>query len=201
MKPTLISLCTVFLLANLAVAEKTVGPPETAKESLDADFPSGGLIRLHVRSGDLRIVGSDESKIRVHYLGKNVYKSREVKVSLHTVGNAADLHVSGGPRNDFQIEIQVPRLSNLYLRMPFGEVEINGLTGDKDVELHAGELILGVGKPEDYARVDTSVLSGELDTGPFGVEKGGLFRSFEEKGTGKYRLHVHVGAGQLTLRQ
>jgi hypothetical protein len=33
------------------------------------------------------------------------------------------------------------------------------------------------------------------------VEKGGLFRSFEERGNGKYRLHAHVGAGELTLRK
>jgi hypothetical protein len=156
---------------------------------------------MHIRSGDLRIVGSDESKIRVHYLGKKIDKSGDVKVSLKTTGNAAELSVNGGPRNDFQIEVQVPRNSNLYLRMPFGEVRIDSLTGDKDVELHAGELTLGIGQPEDYFRVDTSVYTGDLDTGPFGVEKGGLFRSFEEKGSGKYRLHAHVGAGELTLRK
>jgi hypothetical protein len=200
MKPVTFSLCLIFVITSLAFAEKTVDLPEPVKESVEADFPSGGLIRMHIRSGELRIVGSDESKIRVHYVGKKVYKSGQVKVSLKTTGRAAELRVDGGPRNDFQIEVRVPRTSSLYLRMPFGEVVIDRLTGDKDVELYAGELTMGVGKPADYFRVDTSVLSGDLDTGPFGVEKGGLFRSFEEKGSGQYRLHAHVGAGELTLR-
>ena len=200
MKPIVVSFCMLFLVTGLGFAEKTVAPAELAKESVETDFPSGGLIRMHIRSGELRIVGSDESKIRVHYLGKNVYKSGDVKVSL-TAGNAAELKVDGGPRNDFKIEVRVPRNSNLYLRMPFGEVVIDRLIGDKDVELHAGELTMGVGKPEDYFRVDTSVYTGDLDTGPFGVEKGGLFRSFEEKGGGQYRFHAHVGAGELTLRK
>jgi hypothetical protein len=201
MKHAILSFCALLVLAGSGFAGKTAVPPDYTKESVEADFPAGGLIRMHIRSGELRIVGSDESKIRVHYLGKKIDKSGDVKVSLKTTGNAAELSVNGGPRNDFQIEVQVPRNSNLYLRMPFGEVRIDSLTGDKDVELHAGELTLGIGQPEDYFRVDTSVYTGDLDTGPFGVEKGGLFRSFEEKGSGQYRLHAHVGAGELTLKK
>ena len=34
----------------------------------------------------------------------------------------------------------------------------------------------------------------------FGETKDGLFRSFEKTGTGHYRLHAHVGAGDLNLR-
>jgi hypothetical protein len=45
-----------------------------------------------------------------------------------------------------------------------------------------------------------SVNSGELNARTFDVEKGGLFRSFERSGPGKYRLHAHVGAGELDLR-
>ena len=48
--------------------------------------------------------------------------------------------------------------------------------------------------------MDASVLSGDLSGRPFGEEHGGLFRSFEKVGNGKYRLHAHVGAGDLTLR-
>jgi hypothetical protein len=79
MKPIVVSFCALFLATGLGFSEKTVAPSEFAKESVEADFPSGGLIRMYIRSGELRIVGSDESKIRVHYLGKNVYKSGDVK--------------------------------------------------------------------------------------------------------------------------
>ena len=198
----------VFFLAFPLIcvaADQTVGKPlqvtEVGKDSFQADFVSGGQLRMHIRSGELRVIGSDENKIRVNYSGKNGSKTSDVTVSLKTVGNSAELRVSGGPHNDFRIEIQVPKNSGLYLRMPAGDLEINGLSGDKDVEIHAGDMTLGVGKAEDYGHVDASVNAGDLDAKPFGVSKGGLFRSFDKHGSGKYRLHAHVGAGDLVLRE
>jgi hypothetical protein len=195
----------VFLFVGIALADQTAGKPlkvtEVGKDSFQADFVSGGQLRMHIRSGELRVIGSDENKIRVNYSGKNGSKTSDVTVSLKTVGNYAELRVSGGPHNDFRIEIQVPKNSGLYLRMPAGDLEVNGLTGDKDVEIHAGDMTLGVGKADDYGHVDASVNAGDLDAQPFGVSKGGLFRSFDKHGGGKYRLHAHVGAGDLVLRE
>jgi len=48
--------------------------------------------------------------------------------------------------------------------------------------------------------LEASVTSGGLEAPPFGKNHLGLFRSFEKSGNGKYRLHAHVGAGDLTLR-
>jgi hypothetical protein len=53
---------------------------------------------------------------------------------------------------------------------------------------------------EEWFMVEASVTSGGLKAPPFGENHGGLFRSFEKSGNGKYRLHAHVGAGDLTLR-
>ena len=193
-----------FSLICAAAADQTAGKAlqvtETGKESFEADFVSGGQLRMHIRSGDLRVIGSNENKIRVNYSGKNAGKTSDVRVSLKTIGNNAELRVSGGPHNGFQIEIQIPKNSGLYLRMPAGDLEVDGLTGDKDVEIHAGDMTLAVGKAADYGHVDASVNAGDLDAGPFGVSKGGLFRSFDKHGSGKYRLHAHVGAGDLVLR-
>jgi hypothetical protein len=200
MKRLIILLCLLFSVTTVAVADKSAAASEVAKDSFQAEFPSGGLIRMHVRSGDIVVRGTDENKVQVHYWGEKAYRSGEVQVSLNATGNTGDLRVSGGPHNDFHIEILVPRNSNLYLRIPAGAVEVDDLTGDKDIELHAGDLTVGMGKPGDYAHVDASVTTGGLDADPFDVSEGGLFRSFKKEGYGKYRLHAHVGAGQLTLR-
>ena len=204
MKRSILVFFLVFSIIGIALADQTAGKPlqvtEVGKDSFQADFVSGGQLRMHIRSGALRVIGSDENKIRVNYSGKNGSKTSDVTVSLKTVGNYAELRVSGGPHNDFRIEIQVPKNSGLYLRMPAGDLEVNGLTGDKDVEIHAGDMTLGVGKADEYGHVDASVNAGDLDAQPFGVSKGGLFRSFDKHGSGKYRLHAHVGAGDLVLR-
>jgi hypothetical protein len=43
-------------------------------------------------------------------------------------------------------------------------------------------------------------MAGGLDASAFDVAKGGLFRSFEHHGPGKYRLHAHVATGGIDLR-
>ena len=84
--------------------------------------------------------------------------------------------------------------------MMAGQLDVRDITGDKDVELTFGQLNLDVGKPDQYGHVDASVSSGAIDADPFDVHKGGLFRSFDHDGPGKFRLHAHVGAGQVELR-
>ena len=59
----------------------------------------------------------------------------------------AGIRVSGCPRNNFEITVEMPKSSNLYVRMFAGELIVKGIAGDKDVELHAGHLTMEVGKP------------------------------------------------------
>lgn len=82
----------------------------------------------------------------------------------------------------------------------FGEVNVHDVTGNKDFELHAGQLTISVDKPEEYGHVDMSVSAGEADAEIFGDSQGGLFRSISHDSSGKYSLRAHVGTGQLSLR-
>ena len=125
---------------------------------------------------------------------------KDVKVSFKAAGKSGTLKISGGPRNDFKIRIDIPKNSDLRLRVAAGDVSVEELVGDKDVEMWAGDLTLGVGNPSDYSKVDASVRAGDLDMGPFGVSKSGLFRSYETRGSGTHRLHVHVTAGDVELK-
>jgi hypothetical protein len=164
-----------------------------------ADLPAGARLRLHVRSGDIRILGTDEHKISVDVSGRNSDRARDLRVTLKERGGATDVRISGGPKNDIRLTIRIPRETDLYARIPFGEVHVENVRGDKDIELHAGDLIVQVGDAADYGHVDASVLAGDLDGRPFGENRGGLFRSFKKSGEGRHRLHAHVGAGDLTL--
>jgi hypothetical protein len=103
-----------------------------------------------------------------------------------------------GPRN-FAATIEIPRNVNLNVRLTAGKLVIDRIEGDKDIESNAGELQINVGKADDYRSVHASVNAGEIDASAFRAQKGGLFRSFDSKGPGIYRLRVHVGAGQIRL--
>ena len=53
---------------------------------------------------------------------------------------------------------------------------------------------------EQYSRVDLSVRFGDISGSQFGDPKGWLGNSVHKVGTGKYRLHAHVTAGDLVLK-
>ncbi len=189
------------LAAPLTPAQsKKVEAANLGDHPFQVDFPSGSQLNIHVRSGDVRLVGRDDNKVTVRVTAKDWERTREVKVRFERLVNSGDLDISGGPKNDIQITVEVPRMTGLFVRMPAGQMEISDITGDKDVELHAGELIVGVGNPADYSVVEASVTSGGIEARPFGEDHGGLFRSFHKSGNGKYKLHAHVGAGDLNLK-
>ena len=201
------AICTVAL-ASLAVFSSPLAIAQTKRveaknlpdHPFQVDYPSGRQLSLHLRSGDVRVVGGSENKVSVRVDAKDVEKAREVRVTFDRSEHSGGLRVSGGPRNDIQITVEVPKDTGLYVRMPAGELEISNVAGDKDVQLHAGELIVHVGNPADYSHVDASVVTGGLEAPPFHEDHGGFFRSFHKSGNGKYWLHAHVGAGDLTLR-
>jgi hypothetical protein len=173
---------------------------EVGKPHMEFDCASRSQLRLFVRSGEIRIMPSDDGKISVDLSGKNVDKIQHLTARLTCTQSAAELHISGGPRNELLITIHVPKTVDLYARIPAGEVTVEELSGNKDVELHAGELTIYVGRPADYGHVHASVYAGEVDAQAFGDNKGGLFRTISKSSSGQYNLYAHVGSGQLTLR-
>lgn len=201
-KPVLASLAalSVSLLPFSSGATDRTDVSERGIPHFEAAIPSGSRVALHIRSGDIRIVGSQEGKVTVDVSGKNKDKIDDLRYRLIREDGKAELRVSGGPRNDLTIEVRLPRNSELYARIPAGDVTIENIVGSKDVELHAGDLTIDVGNPADYSRVEASVTAGDLSAGPFGESRSGLFRSFTKYGSGKYTLYAHIGAGDLTLR-
>ena len=201
------AICTAALAslaaftAPLTIAQsKRVEATNLPDHPFQMEYPSGSQLNLRLRSGDVRVVGTNDNKISVRVDAKNLEEARKVKVVFDRSDSSTRLRVSGGPKNDTQIVVEVPKATGLFVRMPAGQLEISDVIGDKDVQIHAGELILHVGDPADYSHVDASVMTGDIDAPPFHEDHGGFFRSFHKSGNGKYRLHAHVGAGDLTLR-
>jgi hypothetical protein len=187
----------LLVLAAAAFAcAQDVRIEEVGKSPVEAKFPAGGQIRMDLCPGGIELVGTDDPVVRVSYHPER----DDVRVRINASGDRGDLKLTGCPHNNFKARIEIPKSTGLYVRMMAGQLDVQDITGDKDVELHFGQLNLDIGKPEQYGHVDASVNSGQLEAGAFNVSKGGLFRSFDQSGPGKYRLHAHVGAGQVELR-
>jgi hypothetical protein len=189
----LLSLNTALLCAQDANIEAKNRTPVEAK------FSPGGQLSLDLCSSGVDLKGIDENLVRVSYHSERD-RTDDVTVRLKTSNGKAYVNTWGCPHNNFRLTVELPRLSDLYVRMFAGELNVKGITGNKDLQLHAGQLTMEIGRPADYAHVHASVSSGELDAAPFDLNKGGLFRSFDRSGPGKYRLDAHVGAGELDLR-
>jgi len=169
----------------------------TCASPFTAAMAPGGQLAMDIRSGDIDIVGTPAASVRVTCRLRDLDRLSEVKIRLA----ANHLRVSGGPDKDFRIRIEVPNRLGLLVRSPAGDMTISGITGDKDVELHAGDLTIHIERPEDYKIAEGSVLAGDLNASAFGIVKDGLFRSFrKDNAGGQYRLHAKLLAGDLTLK-
>lgn len=193
MRTTLLAL--LCLTASFASAQD-LNVDEVGKSPIEAKFTAGGRIRMDVCSSGVEVIGTNDASVRVSFRPE----SEDVRVRIRISGDRADLKLTGCPRNNFRAKIEIPKSSALYARMFAGQLDIRDIPGDKDVEVTFGQVNIDVGKSENYAHVDASVSSGQIAASAFDVSKGGLFRSFDQIGPGKYRIHAHVGAGQIDLR-
>jgi hypothetical protein len=188
---------------GLLHAASNRGEIETATlegQDFQSDLSKISTLRLHVREGDFRIVGSDSNQITIHADGKNRALGKRMQVQLKRIGGSLDIVFSHVPKNQFQVTIAVPRETNLFARMRAGDLSVDGVAGDKDLELLAGDLSIQVPDASDYGPVDLSVKIGDVSGRQFGSPKGSIGNSLKRDGNGRYRLHAHVFAGDLTLR-
>jgi len=185
-----------WLLSPGLVLAQFHGPEATAQQK----FISGGTVRLHLEAGGYTISPSDSDNIVVTWHTHYEEQLKQVKVEIKPGSSTADVYVNDTPHNNFQATIEVPRHSNLWARLSAGELDVEAVEGDKNLELLAGEIQVEIPHPEQYGHRDASVTIGGLESSAFEVDKGGFFRSFHQEGPGKYRLHAHVMTGDIDLR-
>ena len=187
----------LFLFAPLVALNAQSNPYEKVVQQ---SFASGGTIRLHLEAGGYTIKPATGDDIVVTYPPSANGESSGVKVEIKPMASRADVYVRNTPRNHFSATIEVPRHSNLWARLSAGELSIEDVEGDKDVELWAGQINIDVPHPDAYGHRDASVIAGSLEASAFNISKGGLFRSFRQEGPGKYRFHAHVTSGEIDVR-
>ena len=156
-------------------------------------------LEIELGSGDYQIVASASDSIAVVYDDSNADAMRKVKVQIDSGHGQNHLKIAG-PKSNFHAVIEVPRKTDLRVRMSAGGLSIGDVEGNKDIEVVTGNLELNSLHPQDYAQADFSVRIGDVYAPLFKPAKSRLWRSFSTAGQGKYRLHAHVGVGDLTLR-
>ncbi|HEY2115281.1 MAG TPA: hypothetical protein VGJ51_09330 [Candidatus Angelobacter sp.] len=193
-----LAIMAAMFLAVLSIGPMRLGAQAFFAQStgspVEKDFVSGGKIEITLESGDYNIRASSDTRIHVRW-----NEASGARIKLTTNGKSADLRVENTPHNNFHATIEVPALTDVRVRLTAGNLEMAPIKGDKDIEANAGNLNIAVGSSSDWDEVDASVTAGDLHAPAFQTASGGLFRSFKWKGPGKYRLHVHLTAGDINL--
>ncbi|HEV7520376.1 MAG TPA: hypothetical protein VGP89_04700 [Candidatus Angelobacter sp.] len=156
-------------------------------------------LEIDLSSGDYQIVASASDSITVVYEEGSPEARRKIDVQIASGHGLNQLKVAG-PNSHFHAVIEIPRKTDLRVRMNAGGLTVGDVEGNKDIEVRAGSLKLDALRPQDYAQADFSVRIGDVYAPLFKDARNGLPHSFQTVGRGKYHLHAHVGVGDLTLR-
>jgi hypothetical protein len=184
-------------LAGLARAEATCG------QTLDAPLRPRTVLSIHSRPAGLEIVGTDQAAIHVSCTSGDQGDAQRIRIQFHGNQDDETLTITGDLRkgNNVRVRIEVPRKTSLRVDMSAGEVKVEEIAGDMDIDLYAGRIAISSTRAWDYRSVDVSVSVGAVKAPVYGAEKGGFFRSItKETAGGEYSLHAHVIAGEIDLQ-
>lgn len=196
-------------IARLAVAATAIGllttgcgempgNSDTTSDTpvtVEKPFTAGGTINLELSGGAYEVRGTPDARVHVATSGH----TGDTKVEVTTEGPKAKVAVTNTPRSNFHATIDVPKTSDLVVRLSAGEITIDPIAGNLDVNSAAGNVTIVVSDPNDYSSVTASVKAGDLKAEPFGGSKSGLLQTFTWSGSGKRTLRANLGAGNLKI--
>jgi hypothetical protein len=191
------------LMGLVALTALSAGTPIQGRgdaQSIERPFTEGGIVRFNLASGDYDVRAGANDRIRVEWCASDearVHDLKKLTVDVTVSGSTAVVGTDG-PTKHVRFTIEIPERSDMYLRMRAGDVRVDGIEGNKDIRMTAGDLNIGI-RPASLSRAHASVTFGDLNARPLRISKGGIKRSFQWIGAGTYTLDARLFAGDLTL--
>jgi len=167
------------------------------------EFVAGGFVHVRFGVGDIHIKRGDSSKIKLQYTVKSRRESnvKEARVDFDVKGNDAsiELHAPSSGNTEFDVELEVPANTNLDVHEKVGDMTIDNIDGDKDLDLGVGDIRVIAAGQSAYRLVRASTGIGDVDSGGYGETSGWLGKTLKYRGDGKYELRARVGVGDIRL--
>jgi hypothetical protein len=189
-----------LLACNIAGFAETKTP---CSQTMNVPLQSRAVLIIDSKPAGLQIVATDRNELHVSCTASSDETARDASLHFSPTANGGKLSIEGPLQhgnNGLQVKIEVPRRTSFTVRMFAGQVTVEGVKGDKDIEVGAGQITISSIHDGDYRSMNASVSIGEVHSRAFGVDKGGFFRSFKrENPNGDYRLLAHVTTGQIDL--
>jgi len=167
------------------------------------EFVSGGSLHVHLSVGDVEIRRGNSNKISLRYTVKSrrEHNIKDARVDFDVRGNDAtiEFHAPMGGNTEFDVELEVPANTNLDVHEKVGDMTVEDIEGDKDLELSVGDIRISDGH-SGYRMVRASSGIGDVNSDGYGETSGWLGKTLKYHGEGKYELRAHVGVGDITLQ-
>src|SRR5262249_32142442 len=131
--------------AAVVVLAAIVSVQTAGSSSLERSFAPNGRVKMDLVAGDYRITGAPQPRVRIDWTARDADALAKVEARADVHGNELSLTTNGPHNRDLKFIIQVPNQSDLYVRLTAGDLKIEDVRGNKDVELRAGDLRIDVG--------------------------------------------------------
>jgi len=105
-------------------------------KTADKAFVSAGKVDIHLDGGDYEVRAASDNHVRVTMTGN----TGKATVDVTIAGTHADVSVRNTPHSNFRCVIEVPKVSDVAIRLSGGDLDVSGITGSKDIEATAGDV-------------------------------------------------------------
>lgn len=187
------------LVASLAICTLP-GVGATHTEVLEC--PAGAHLWFRLRGGDVHIKpGEDPAHIVVRYTPDPHKPEQEKNVQLRwrTHGSTIQVEIRTPISLSVDTELEVPTPLSLEVHMTGGDLTVEGVDGDKNLQLFAGDLKVDVGRLDSLREAVVSTRVGDADVPSTGTQHGWLGHTWKYQGNGPYRLYAHTSFGDVNL--
>ena len=166
------------------------------------EFAAGGFVHVRMSVGDMHIKRGDTNKISLRYTVKSHREKnvKEASVNFEVRGSDAtiEFHAPSGGNTQFDVDVEVPQNTNLDVHAKVGDVTVDNVEGDKDLNLGVGDIRVA-NEHSGYRLVHASAGIGDVNGNGYGETSGWLGKTLKYHGEGKYELRAHVGVGDIHL--
>ena len=179
--------------------------PVANAQKINLDFPVG---ELNVDPGDGGQVGLDVKVMCREKTGRCADAAHDLKLIYDNSGDVFRIQMKrfpkfGGSKNMHVVaHITVPRELAVHAELGVGEMNIQGLTGNLDVDLGVGEVNVTLPKEAVASvNIDTGIGEATLIAAGRRYESSGLMtRTIAwNKGTGRSKVKVDCGVGEIDV--
>jgi hypothetical protein len=182
------------------------GDTEDAQHlAVERSFTGQGRLEFNMCSGELRIERGhgDRVKLRIETGSTPSLKMRAYVKTLDVAPDHATISLEFPHKSHAVVVLELPSSTSLNSQINLGAGKLvfdaDGIKGDREINLGAGDAHLGMVGDRDYASFEANVGMGSFHDHRPGGGNSHFIISRQYQGNGQGTLQVNVGAGSMDI--